>query len=884
MPREIVTLQVGQCGNQIGWRFWDLLLREHSMHSPPGMYDEGMSTFFANVDGGSGSGEGDSGRAGPLVGKARPKGTSLADGPIPRKSLRARAVLIDMEEGVVNQILRSPIGDLFERNQLITDVSGAGNNWAHGYSMYGPHYRESILDQVRRSLEACESPQSFFMLHSTGGGTGSGVGSYVLEQLADAYPELYRFTASVFPSDDDDVVVSPYNLMLSLGKLIEYSDCVLPLENQALLDVVGSAEKQISKAYMDKRSVQQMINSSLTYVHPPPISAARMVWGRQDLVSQEDRNWLAEEAAAMAAAAAGAGEKKGGMGALIAAGKGVAGQAVKTAGQEAVSRGTAAAPSGGGVAAAAAAGDTPVDLQASPLLRDSLSAAEATLAKAQEIADSQPAALAVNAASKAAAAALQPGAAKGAIGRLAGAAAATASSSLAQGKAAVGGPGAAGLAPRGGAAAASKQQRLTAAAGTGVASLLKAGASASTGDAAAAGVGAGAALSGRLGVSSKPAARGIVPGLSGGAAGGGSGARAGSAGASRPSSAAAGAGGTAAGGSSRPGTAASRANAGVGGGGGGGRGGAMAATSAPISSGIRRPGLGPPKQPVLVGILPTLSPTASTPRKQTGRRAASLSSPTAGAGRGSAVSALLSDGGAEGEETLSAAPAGAAASFSRRQQEQLTAPVSPLLETPSRGTAARGPGSLAASTSSIGNAAGSVVLTAAELAEIKAAARGERESAAASLEGAGAGAATGAEKRGKARAGAGGIAAERRLQRGGGGRDDDEEDESGDDEESRRRQRAGGGAAAVRNGSSRGGGGGGGGGDEDSSSLSGVSSSPLKLRRKGTVFDSMNNIAAHLVRDQGGGRGSRRTEGGVGADERERKASKRSLHVLPLLV
>lgn len=29
MPREIVTLQVGQCGNQIGSRLWDLALCEH---------------------------------------------------------------------------------------------------------------------------------------------------------------------------------------------------------------------------------------------------------------------------------------------------------------------------------------------------------------------------------------------------------------------------------------------------------------------------------------------------------------------------------------------------------------------------------------------------------------------------------------------------------------------------------------------------------------------------------------------------------------------------------------------------------------------------------------------------------------------------------------
>ena len=52
MPREIITLQVGQCGNQIGCRFWELALREHSKKSKrKALYDESMSTFFRNTDG-----------------------------------------------------------------------------------------------------------------------------------------------------------------------------------------------------------------------------------------------------------------------------------------------------------------------------------------------------------------------------------------------------------------------------------------------------------------------------------------------------------------------------------------------------------------------------------------------------------------------------------------------------------------------------------------------------------------------------------------------------------------------------------------------------------------------------------------------------------------
>ena len=44
MPKEIITIQVGQCGNQIGWCFWDLDLGE--LASSGVLFDDAMSSFF----------------------------------------------------------------------------------------------------------------------------------------------------------------------------------------------------------------------------------------------------------------------------------------------------------------------------------------------------------------------------------------------------------------------------------------------------------------------------------------------------------------------------------------------------------------------------------------------------------------------------------------------------------------------------------------------------------------------------------------------------------------------------------------------------------------------------------------------------------------------
>lgn len=66
-------------------------------------------------------------------------------------------------------------------------------------------------------------------LHSIAGGTGSGLGSFVLESLNDRYPKSLVQTYSVFPNNEttSDVVVQPYNSVLTLRRLAENADCVV---------------------------------------------------------------------------------------------------------------------------------------------------------------------------------------------------------------------------------------------------------------------------------------------------------------------------------------------------------------------------------------------------------------------------------------------------------------------------------------------------------------------------------------------------------------------------------------------------------------------------------------------------------------------------------
>lgn len=67
------------------------------------------------------------------------------------------------------------------------------------------------------------------LLHSIAGGTGSGLGSFLLERLNDRFPKKLIQTYSVFPDTQSvgDVVVQPYNSILAMRRLTQNADSVV---------------------------------------------------------------------------------------------------------------------------------------------------------------------------------------------------------------------------------------------------------------------------------------------------------------------------------------------------------------------------------------------------------------------------------------------------------------------------------------------------------------------------------------------------------------------------------------------------------------------------------------------------------------------------------
>jgi len=91
---------------------------------------------------------------------------------------------------VVNKVNSGAYRNLFNPENMFisSDGGGAGNNWASGYRQ-GEEHHEQVLEMIDREADGSDSLEGFVMAHSIAGGTGSGMGSYLLEKLNDHFPK-----------------------------------------------------------------------------------------------------------------------------------------------------------------------------------------------------------------------------------------------------------------------------------------------------------------------------------------------------------------------------------------------------------------------------------------------------------------------------------------------------------------------------------------------------------------------------------------------------------------------------------------------------------------------------------------------------------------------
>lgn len=176
-----------------------------------------------------------------------------------------RAILVDLEPGTMDSVRAGPFGSLFRPDNFIFGQSGAGNIWAKGHYTEGAELLDAVMDVVRHEAESCDCLQGFQITHSLGGGTGSGMGTLLVGKIHEEFPDRILQTFSVFPSPKvSDTVVEPYNATLSIHQLVENSDAVQVIDNEALYDICFRTLKLTNPSYGDLNHLVSVAMSGVT--------------------------------------------------------------------------------------------------------------------------------------------------------------------------------------------------------------------------------------------------------------------------------------------------------------------------------------------------------------------------------------------------------------------------------------------------------------------------------------------------------------------------------------------------------------------------------------------------------------------------------------------
>uniref|UniRef100_H2ZGV0 Tubulin alpha chain n=2 Tax=Bilateria TaxID=33213 RepID=H2ZGV0_CIOSA len=211
--RECISIHVGQAGVQIGNACWELYCLEHGIQ-PDGQMpsdktigggDDSFNTFFSETG----------------AGKHVP-----------------RAVFVDLEPTVVDEVRTGTYRQLFHPEQLITGKEDAANNYARGHYTIGKEIVDLVLDRIRKLADQCTGLQGFLIFHSFGGGTGSGFASLLMERLSVDYGKKSKLEFAIYPSPQvSTAVVEPYNSILTTHTTLEHSDCAFMVDNEAIYDI-----------------------------------------------------------------------------------------------------------------------------------------------------------------------------------------------------------------------------------------------------------------------------------------------------------------------------------------------------------------------------------------------------------------------------------------------------------------------------------------------------------------------------------------------------------------------------------------------------------------------------------------------------------------------
>jgi len=185
----------------------------------------------------------------------------------------------------VDEMKKGKYRTLFPSRSMIYGKENAASNYAAGYYGVGKKLLPEVMDQLARLAENCNSLQGIALFRSIGGGTGSGMGSRIIEAIKNTYPtktitdfniystlkvsvharvvlqvQLVHYIVILF-LQQSPVIVEPYNTAFATHHVLDTVNCSFLFNNKSLYDICSSKLNLTQTTYKNINSIIALVRS-----------------------------------------------------------------------------------------------------------------------------------------------------------------------------------------------------------------------------------------------------------------------------------------------------------------------------------------------------------------------------------------------------------------------------------------------------------------------------------------------------------------------------------------------------------------------------------------------------------------------------------------------
>eukprot|EP01084_Bolivina_argentea_P291169 500399_1 len=251
--KEIITINIGGCGVALGQTLLEQYCAERGI-STNGTVEE--KSYKINK---------------------RPKDDIQADNSISiqfnetqKGKYKARSLFIDLDPYAINNINNIySYKSLLNKSYLINGKHDSSSNFANAYHISGKQMIDSISNQLRNAVDACDNLQGFIINHSISGGTGAGLTSLIMEQIANDFKG--KTVVSYSTMHDETFLSHPtqvYNAILMLDRIKDENICnySVVLDNKQLYKIV---QEQLQIKTPRFKHYNYMLNKLISSITAP---------------------------------------------------------------------------------------------------------------------------------------------------------------------------------------------------------------------------------------------------------------------------------------------------------------------------------------------------------------------------------------------------------------------------------------------------------------------------------------------------------------------------------------------------------------------------------------------------------------------------------------